>query len=82
MTDRFLRVNTGAEFLDCSKSTFRRFIKEGKFPGYRIGGRLCVKESDLNAFVESQRLPATPGASGLMSAVSKYIERARARRAS
>jgi hypothetical protein len=35
--------------------TLRRYEREGKIPGYRVGGRLCFKLADLLAFVDASR---------------------------
>ncbi len=55
MTNTYLRPQDAARFLAISKSTFWRWVSEGKLPkGVHLSTRVTVwKQSDLDAFVES-----------------------------
>jgi excisionase family DNA binding protein len=81
IADRLLTLKDAAPLLACSGRTVRRLIKDGTLPGYRVRAHLCVKESDVACYVESRRIPQTADPSSLEALASKYIERARARRA-
>jgi excisionase family DNA binding protein len=48
----YVSLREGAEVYGVHAKTLRRWIAEGKVPGYRIGGQIRVKLSDLDALVE------------------------------
>jgi len=37
------------EILNISKSTFHRYVKDGKLPSVKINGRIRVKQEDLDS---------------------------------
>ena len=43
----------GAIYFDAPYSTFRKLAADGAFPVVRVGNRLYVRKSDLDAFIES-----------------------------
>lgn len=48
--DNLLNVNQVAFILKVHPLTVRRYLKEGKLKGIRIGGNIRIKESQLNEF--------------------------------
>lgn len=47
--DRFASISEGAEYADVSTRTIRRWIAEGRLPGYRVGPRLLkIDLADLD----------------------------------
>ncbi|MCE3555444.1 helix-turn-helix domain-containing protein [Pseudonocardia sp. RS11V-5] len=57
---QLVSLSTAAEYADCGVNTIRRWISEGRLPGYRLGPKLL--KVDLNELDElAQRVP-TAGA--------------------
>jgi excisionase family DNA binding protein len=50
---RLLEVHEVAYQLRCSQETVRRLIRSGKLPAARLGSHFRVKQSDLDAFIDS-----------------------------
>lgn len=50
-----LRVHEAAAQLNCSISTIRRLIAEGKLPAYRVGRGIRIAEADLERLLEPLR---------------------------
>ena len=48
----YVSLREGAEVYGVHAKTLRRWIAEGKVPGYRIGGQIRVKLADLENLVE------------------------------
>lgn len=60
--DKLLTVEQVAERLQMHAATVRRFIREGKLAGIRLGGREWrVKSSEMERFIEGGERPATKG---------------------
>lgn len=57
---RYLPLDVAAERFDVSVRTIRRRISDGTIPGYRVGGRLRVREDHLERLAEP--LPTVAGA--------------------
>lgn len=53
--DNYLGVAEIARALGRSTEQVRRYLREGRLHGRRIGGQWFVTASDLNAFQEAQR---------------------------
>jgi excisionase family DNA binding protein len=50
--DRLVSVNRAAELLGgLAPATIRKFIRNGKLPALKVGGRVTLKVSDLLAFI-------------------------------
>ncbi len=52
----YLSLQSAAHLHDVSVKTIRRRIADGTLPGYRVGGQLRVRESDLDRL--AVRVPA------------------------
>lgn len=46
--DEYLSPTTAAEIADVAPATVRRWVREGRLPGYGVGGRHRVRRSDLD----------------------------------
>ena len=78
MTERLLALLDFAQILAKSERTVRRMINEGEIPAYRIGASLRVRESDVEAFIESRKLERP--AEDLKALVQRAVERAHSHR--
>jgi excisionase family DNA binding protein len=53
--ERMLSLQEAARYLSISESTMRRYLKDGKIPSHKIGGKLFrVFPADLDEFVAAQ----------------------------
>lgn len=57
--DNLLNVNQVAFILKVHPLTIRRYLKEGRLKGIRVGGNIRIKESQLNDF-NKEFTPAPP----------------------
>lgn len=48
-SSRYSSISDAAEYLGCNERTIRRYIAEGKFPGYRMGRLLRVNLNEVDA---------------------------------
>jgi excisionase family DNA binding protein len=48
---RFFSVSQVAESLGLSPWTIRKLIREGELRGYKVGGKMRVREDDLLAYL-------------------------------
>lgn len=55
---RALTVEQAAEFLQLSPYTVRLWLREGKIPGRKIGRAYRILDTDLEAMVGTNRIPA------------------------
>jgi excisionase family DNA binding protein len=53
MSDKLLTVKEVADTLTLKETTIYEWLKAGKLKGAKIGDTWRVKESDLQAFIES-----------------------------
>ncbi|MGA7770478.1 MAG: helix-turn-helix domain-containing protein [Candidatus Sulfotelmatobacter sp.] len=51
---QFVGLPTGADMLDLSVPTLRRWLSEGKLTRYKCGGRTLVKTDELLGLVKAQ----------------------------
>jgi excisionase family DNA binding protein len=64
VTERLLTSRELGELLGFSPATIVDWFEAGKLPGFRIGGRLRFRGSEVEAWLEEQR----QGADALLSA--------------
>jgi excisionase family DNA binding protein len=64
------------------KRVAERIVKGGELPGYRIGGQIRVKQSDIDKWIESRRIQSAAEPTSLKSLVARAVQRERERRAS
>jgi excisionase family DNA binding protein len=64
--------------------TVSRLIKDGLLPAFRIGGTVRIAQTDLDNYIESQRIPVVAPSKndGLKALVARAVAKARERRAS
>ena len=55
MKEKLLTVAEVAEYLSVSDQTVRRWIKQNELPAFKLNRELRVRESDLEAFLESRK---------------------------
>ena len=51
-----LTIDEVRNHLNVSISTVRRLVRDGALPAYRVGGRLRFKLSEVEAYVDAQRV--------------------------
>lgn len=61
---RLLTVEEAAEYLKIHPHVLRRWLREGKLPGIKLGNHWRIDESDLKAFLESQKKKSSNPACG------------------
>ncbi len=49
-SEAVLSLNEAASYLRCSYLTILRMIKDGRLPSYKMGRRVLVKRSDVEAY--------------------------------
>lgn len=59
MTDKLTPVQIAKE-QGVTPVTVRSWIRSGKLPAYRVGGRIFVKRVDLDAFLKQPVYPPKP----------------------
>ena len=52
----WLSTQESARLLGITPRTLYRFIDQGEIPAYRFGRVIRLKESDIDAFIESRRI--------------------------
>lgn len=83
MSDHFITIPHFAERVDASAKTAKRIVESAGLPTFRIGGQLRLRESDVDGYLEGQRIePATPAETSLKTLVHAAVERAKKRRES
>ena len=48
----WLGVNSSCRYLDCSRAHLYAAVKAGKIPTRRLGSRIRIRISDLDAYLE------------------------------
>jgi excisionase family DNA binding protein len=61
VTDRLLTAREVGELLGFAPGTVVDWFEAGKLPGFRIGGRLRFRWSEVEAWIEEQRAGAGRG---------------------
>jgi excisionase family DNA binding protein len=60
VTESLLTARELADLLGFSSGTIQDWYEEGKVPGFKIGGRLRFRLSEVEEWLEAQRKPV-PG---------------------
>ena len=78
MAESFLTVGDVAELLKLNPQTVRNWIDQGQLPAVRIGRRVRIRQSELDAFIEAgtTRKPSSDGEpdSGPRAEVGRALE--------
>lgn len=82
MTDRLLTILAFAEYICASMRTARRIVQSGEIVSYKVRGRVMVKFSEVERWLEAHRLERANEKSDLKTLVQLAVQRARERRAS
>ena len=53
---KWLSTADAATYLGITPRTLYRFIDEGQIPGYRFGRVIRLKQTDVDAFIDSSRI--------------------------
>lgn len=56
MNKKLLNLDDVALYLNCSKSTMYRYVREGRISYIRRGRRLLFRETDIEAFLDNHRI--------------------------
>ena len=51
MDEKFISIRQVAFRIGAAPATVRRWVHNGRLPGYMAGGRIVVKEGDLLEFI-------------------------------
>lgn len=60
MAERLLTARELAEALGFSAATIQDWAEQGKLPGFRLGGRLRFRLSEVEAVLEASRFGPAP----------------------
>jgi excisionase family DNA binding protein len=82
VTDRLLTILALAQYICASTRTARRIVASGEIPSYKVRGRIMVKFSDVERWLEVHRIERAAEPGNLKSLVARAVRRARERRAS
>jgi excisionase family DNA binding protein len=56
MNKKLLNLEDVATYLNCSKSTMYRYVREGRISYIRRGRRLLFRETDIEVFLDNHRI--------------------------
>ena len=56
MSGEILTLKEVAEYLKLAEKTAYRLAADGKLPGFKVGGSWRFKESDIEKWIEEQKL--------------------------
>jgi len=56
----FVNIRKAAEISGLAPSTIRLYIRKRQLPAQKVGRRVLIKRTDLEAFLESNPIPAIP----------------------
>lgn len=51
MQNELLTIEEVAELLRVSPYTVRKYLRQGQFPGIKVGGQWRVRKTDLEAYI-------------------------------
>ena len=71
--DRFLDLKHLVDYSGLGRSTLKKLIASGQIPAYAPTGKLLVKLSDYNAFVERHRVQTFDKVTGIVDSVVAEI---------
>jgi len=57
--DQLSTIPEVARMLRVKNGTIRKWIYGGQLPAVKLGGRVCLKMQDIQAFIEKNYRPAT-----------------------
>jgi len=82
VTDRLLTILALAQYICASTRTARRIVQLGEVPSYKVRGRVMVKLSDVERWLEANRIERSTAEkpSALKCLVARAVRRARERR--
>ena len=75
--DRFLDLKHLVDYSGLGRSTLKKLIASGQIPAYAPTGKLLVKLSDYNAFVERHRVQAFDKVAEIVDGVMAEIRNAK-----
>jgi excisionase family DNA binding protein len=52
----YFDVKRAGKFASVSGDTVRRWVGEGRIPGYKPNGKILVKKADLEKFIETSKI--------------------------
>jgi hypothetical protein len=83
MSDRLCTLaEFGAQLGGRSARTAQRIVERDSIPTYRVNNSRLVKQSDIDLWLEANRIERAREADSLKSLVARAVARAKARRAS
>ena len=53
--ERLMTMKEVAEYLQCSRSTVRRWVARGKVPHYRMGVMIRFRRAELDSWLDTYR---------------------------
>lgn len=59
-----ITVREVAAYLNVDEKTVYRLAKRGELPGFKVAGTWRFKKSDIDAWIERQKLASVPKRSG------------------
>ncbi len=59
MSGEILTLKDVAEYLKLAEKTAYRLAAEGKLPGFKVGGSWRFRESDIESWIEAQKVDKT-----------------------
>ncbi len=78
--DRYFDKRSLEEYSNMSIRTIDRHISAGDFPVYRAGGKILIKKTEFDAFIESRRQIHEPRPVDLRSMLREISDRVIAQR--
>ena len=54
--DRYLDLPLASEYSTLGISTLRQHIRSGRLPAYRVRGKLLIRKTEFDAWIESFRI--------------------------
>src|SRR5689334_1333490 len=73
--ESLLTTEDVAEFFRMDVVTIRRMIGKGELPAYRVGGEYRFKRSDIDAYLEGQRVPVREDSRARLAKLTQQVRR-------
>lgn len=61
VTDRLFDLNGLSAYSALGKSTIRQYIRTHQLPHFKVGGKILIKRSEFDAWIENYRIGDAPG---------------------